>query len=153
MDEVQVVEVNEIDQETERVYTFRKLSSQDIFIMFQIISKIGVNEFNQCFGNESVKEMISSFFSKRDEEAEENEKDKPSIEMIGISLTLEAANIVLSNLPKCESSIYQLLSQTSNLSVEEVRNLGFVTFTEMVIEFVKKEEFKGFIKVVSKLFK
>jgi hypothetical protein len=36
--------------------------------------------------------------------------------------------------------------------VEEVGKLDFPTFTEMVIDFVKKPEFRDFIKVVSKLF-
>jgi hypothetical protein len=45
-----------------------------------------------------------------------------------------------------------MLSQTSNLSVKQVETLDFPTFTEMVIDFVKKPEFRDFIKVVSKLF-
>jgi hypothetical protein len=45
-----------------------------------------------------------------------------------------------------------MLSNTSNLSVEQVEKLEFPIFTEMVIDFVKKPEFRDFIKVVSKLF-
>jgi hypothetical protein len=46
-----------------------------------------------------------------------------------------------------------MLSNTSNLTVNQVKELDFATFAEMVIDFIKKEEFKDFFRVASKLFK
>ena len=126
----------------DKVYTFRKLNSTDMFLMFKIIGKIGINDFTKSFGEDSVKNMIAS--TKGAENAST---------MVGISVILEVANIVISNLPKCEAEIYTMLANTSNLTVDQVRELDLATFTEMVIDFVKKEEFKDFIKVVSRLFK
>ena len=63
------------------------------------------------------------------------------------------ADVIFKNLPKCEDDIIQMLSNTSNLTVAQVKKLSLAEFTEMVIDFIKKEEFKDFIKVVSKLFK
>ena len=80
-------------------------------------------------------------------------KDDADIISVGVSVALEAADVILGNLPKCEKEIYQLLSQTSNLSVAQVKKLNLAQFTEMVIDFIKKDEFKDFIKVVSRLFK
>ena len=74
-------------------------------------------------------------------------------EKLGLSIFIEIADLLLRNLPKCEDDMFNLLSATSNLTVEQVRQLDLATFAEMVIEFVKKEEFGDFIKVVSKLFK
>ena len=127
------------------VYTFRKLNSTDTFLMFKIVGKIGINEFTDCLGKDNVKEMIATMTG--------GESKQNATTMIGISVILEMANVVIGNLPKCETEIYQMLSNTSNLTVEQVKGLDFVTFTEMVIEFIKKEEFKDFIKVVSRLFK
>lgn len=126
------------------VYTFRRLNSTDTFLMFKIIGKIGVNEFGACFEKDTVKKMISAVTKK---ESEDN-----ATTMVGISVILEIANVIICNLPKCEAEIYQMLSQTSDLSVKQVKELDFVTFAEMVVDFVKKEEFKDFIKVVSRLF-
>ena len=123
----------------EPVYTFRKLNSTDTFLMFKILGKIGINEFTDCFKKDSVKEMLAG--------------GSNATTSVGISVMLEAANVIIGNLPKCEQEIYQMLSQTSNLTVEQVKELDFVTFFEMVIDFVKKDEFKDFIKVVSALFK
>lgn len=121
-------------------YTFRKLNSTDVFLMFKIIGKIGINEFTAAFDKDTVKKMV----------AESDNEASPTI--VGISVALEIANTIIGNLPKCEQEIYQMLSNTSNLSVKQVKELDFVTFVEMVIDFVKKEEFKDFIKVASRLF-
>lgn len=128
----------------EKPYVFRKLSAVDVFPMFKIIGAIGINEFTACFEKDGIKNMIASFTG-------ESGEDMSSI--VGISVILEIANVIIGNLPKCENEIYQILSQTSNLSVAQVKKLDMAVFFEMVIDFVKKEEFKDFIKVVSKLFK
>jgi hypothetical protein len=126
----------------EKVYTFRTLNSTDTFLMFKIIGKIGINEFTQCFEKDTVKQMMSAVSG-----------GENATTIVGISVILEMANVIIGNLPKCEAEIYQMLSNTSNLSVKQIKELDFATFTEMVIDFIKKEEFKDFIKVVSKLFK
>lgn len=126
-------------------YSFRRLKSTDTFLMFKIIGKIGINEFTACFGNDSVKEMIAAVTKK---ELADN-----ATTMVGISVMLEIANVIVSNLPKCESEIYQLLADVSNLTVKQVKDMEFVPFTEMVLDFVQKEEFRDFVQVVSKRFK
>ena len=125
-------------------YAFRTLSAVDVFPMFKIISAIGINEFTACFEKDGIKNMIASMTG-------EGGEDVSSI--VGISVILEIANVICGNLVKCENDIFKMLSQTSNLSVDQVKALDFVTFFEMVIDFIKKDEFRDFIKVVSKLFK
>ena len=127
------------------LYTFRKLNSTDTFLMFKIIGKIGVNEFAACFEKDTVKQMIIA--------ATGGENKENATAIVGVSVILEIANVIIGNLPKCEAEIYQMLSQTSDLTVKQVKELDFATFAEMVIDFIKKEEFKDFIKVVSRLFK
>ena len=138
-------EIQEGDITMEKVYTFRKLGAGDVFLMFKILGKIGINEFAECFGKETVQKMFSGMTSK------EGVQDFTT--SMGIAVTLEMANIILGNLPKCEQEIFQMLSNTSNLTVNQVRKLDFATFMSMVIDFVKKDEFKDFIKVASRLFK
>ena len=140
----EIIEMNPAVGTEVKPYTFRKLSAVDVFPMFKIIGAIGINEFTACFEKDGIKNMIASFTG-------ESKEDMSSI--VGISVILEIANVIIGNLPKCEHEIYQILSQTSNLSVKQVRELDMAVFFEMVIDFIKKEEFKDFIKVVSKLFK
>lgn len=140
----EIIEMNPAVEGDLKPYVFRPLSAVDVFPMFKIIGAIGINEFTACFEKDGVKNLIASM---KDESGE----NLPSI--IGISVVLEIANVIISNIPKCENEIYQILSQTSNLSVAQIKKMDMAVFLEMVIDFIKKEEFKDFIKVVSKLFK
>ena len=149
MAETEPVEMAETVTETEpkKPYTFRKLGSDDIFLMFRIISKIGINEFTACFGKESVLNVIKNM-------SDEEKRSDSGAMLAYASVALEAANVILGNIGKCRDEIYTMLANTSNLSVDEIRAEGnAVLFLEMLVDFIKKEEFADFIKVVSKLFK
>lgn len=128
----------------EKKYEFRKLGASDLFTMVSIISKIGVNKFTNCLKSEGVQDLVKDL------------ADKKTINTADISLIagggvlFEVVQIILEGMPKCENEIYILLSNTSNLSLEEVKALDAVTFFEMITDFVKKEEFMDFIKAASK---
>ena len=142
-------DVNEITLTDEKPYKFRKLASTDIFLMFRIISAIGIKEFSTCLDIKSIGKMISDSMNGKEGEATDED-----FTQVGISIVLDSADVVLRNLPKCEKEIYQMLVNTSNLTLEEITAEGnAVMFMEMVIDFLKKEEFGDFFKVVSKLFK
>lgn len=151
-------------EKDDKPYVFRTLNATDVFLMFKLIKKIGIEEFRACLDSDMIEKAVLIAEKKREEaeeaeqaeqaEAEQTETEIDNLfEIVGVSVALEAANIIITNIPKCETDIYNLLSQTSNLSVEEVKNLDMVTFFEMIVDFVKKDEFKDFMKVVSKLFK
>lgn len=149
-------EMQEIQAAAEKPYTFRKLGSADVFLMFRIIKVIGINEFMAALQGDSLKSLVNTFIdSAKDQDSTGDAKDQDSIFMMGaVAGILEIANVIIGNLPRCEKEIYQLLAQTSNLSVAEITAEGnAVLFMEMVVDFLKKEEFKDFIKVVSGLFK
>lgn len=130
--------------ETAKPYKFRKLSAEDMFLMFRIIKKIGVNEFKKCFEGEALETLVTAF--------KNSGGDEKALTAVGVSIGFDAVDLILGNLPKCEKEIYQLLAQVSGMTEDEVKK-DMILFTEMVIDFVKKDEFPDFIKVVSRLFK
>lgn len=138
----------------EKPYTFRRLSSPDIFPMCKIIGKIGLKEFTAAIDKDVLTELIVEFTSA-------NANAKPNAEenvfgafaVNGATVILGIADVIISRLPSCENDIYQILSQTSDLSVEEIKTMDAAVFFGMVIDFIKKDEFKDFIKVVSGLLK
>ena len=135
-------------------YTFRTLGGQDVFLMFKIMGKIGLKEFNACFENDGIKGLVAHLVGERMQQAAEAEaEEKQPVSVTYISVILEVADVLFNNIAKCENEVFQMLSQTSNLSVKQVKELPLAQFTEMVIDFIKKEEFRDFIKVVSRLFK
>lgn len=135
-----------VDQEAKKPYTFRKLSSDDMFLMFTIIKKIGLKELKQCFDVDQLKELAKTY-----QEAEPGKEKEKALIAMGVAVGIDAVDIILGNLPRCKEHIYQLLAGVSDLSEDVIRD-DAILFTEMIIDFFKKEEFPAFFKVVSKLF-
>jgi hypothetical protein len=136
----------EAASENKKPYTFRKLSSDDVFLMFAILGKIGVKELKHAFSGDALELLIQSF-------KQSGESDNAKVlTAVGVNVGFDAVDMILNNLPKCKEEIYQMLSNCSGLDVDTIR-ADALLFAEMVTDFVKKEEFPAFIKVVSKLFK
>ena len=128
----------------EKNYELRNLTSDDIFPMFQIISKIGIREFKSCFDSPEVKEAIKKSAGGNEE---------IDLNSIGLAVVIDIAGIIMANVPKAKDDIYLLLSQLSGMTKKDIAALPMSTFAQMIIDVVKKDEFKDFFQVVSKLFK
>lgn len=125
----------------ETTYTLRKLEAKDVFIMSKILGAIGIDQFKDVIQSDAVKKAVSGKMT------------DDLIASVGVTVVLDMANIILNNLSKCEKDIYAFLSSLSGIDKKEIEMLPLVTFTEMIVDVIQKEEFKDFIKVVSKLFK
>lgn len=130
---------------TDKAFELRQLTADDIFPMFQIISKIGVREFKSCFESEEVRKAIMDMAS--------GAKDQANVSAVGLTVAVDIAGVIISNLYKCKDDIYQLLSQLSGMKTKEISSLPMTTFLEMIVAVVKKEEFKDFFQGVTKLLK
>lgn len=130
---------------TDKAFELRQLTADDIFPMFQIISKIGVREFKSCFESEEVRKAIMDMAS--------GAKDQANVSAVGLTVAVDIAGVIISNLYKCKDDIYQLLSQLSGMKTKEIASLPMTTFLEMIVSVVKKEEFKDFFQGVTKLLK
>ena len=127
------------EMNTAKAYELRTLCADDVFPMFKIISKIGIKEFKSCFGSEDVKAVING--------------EQADLNAVGLAVAVDIAGVIMANVPNAKEDIYLFLSQISNLSKDDIKELPISTFAEMIIDVVKKEEFKDFFGVVSKLFK
>lgn len=139
----EVVEETPVE-ETVPAYTFRKLTAKDIFPMCSLISRFGVSEFKKAFDPEMISQLV--------DDKGEVSMDKLS-SIVGINIVFDMAGIIMENLPKCESQVFSFLASVSDKKPEEIENMSPADFASMVIDFVKKEEFKDFFKAVSKLLK
>lgn len=155
---VMPAEQNDILQEqscmTEEVkpYTLRKLEADDIFPMAKILGKIGINECVQYINQDEFKEFIKEFFNgkQNDNSAEPKERDSNSEFIAGVAVIARISNIILLHLEDCRSEIYTLLSRLSGMNIEEIKKLELEVFLEMIVDVIRKEEFKNFYKVASK---
>lgn len=119
-------------------YELRNLCSKDIFPMSKILTKIGLTELKTSFEGDQVLNLI---------------KGGKNIETIGVSVALNIAGIILTNLSCCETEIYRFLSDLTGAKVEELKECSLADFAELIVGIVQKDEFKDFIGVVSKLSK
>lgn len=134
----------------DKTYELRDLQADDLFIVINIVNKIGIKEFKACFESEEVKAAVLNMAkAKEDDEADES----ADVVSIGISVALDIATILLANIGKCKNDIYALLAQLSGLTVGDIAKLPVKTFTGMVIDLVKQEEFADFFQDAVKLFK
>lgn len=121
-------------------FELRTLNATDIFPMSTIISKIGINEFKKCFESDEIKKLIKG-------------QGKGNEAVVGVAVALDVGGVILGNLHKCENDIYSFLARIANVKVDEIKALSMGEFAELIIEVVKKPEFRDFFSVVSRLFK
>ena len=119
--------------------------AKDIFPMIQIVKRIGIQEITGCFESENVKNAIIKMQQNKDSDGKDDE-----LNAIGTMIFFDIASVIISHIADAEAEIYTLLSNLSGMSRKDLENLDIVTFTEMVIDVVKKDEFKDFIGVVIK---
>lgn len=129
---------------SETAYTLRDLKATDVFIMSKIIGAMGVDEFKYVFSPEFIDAAIAGV---------EGNQDTNVTQAVGFEVFFEIAGIVLNKLPECEKDIYKFISSLSGMTVKQVEELPMNTFFNIIVDIVKKDEFKDFIKVVSRLFK
>lgn len=132
---------NNVAEMTTEGIALRKLEAKDIAPMVSILSKIGLKEIKECFNPADLQELASG---KNAEEA---------ATAVGLTVFTDLAGVIFGNYEKCQDDIFRFLASLSGKSKEEIAKLSLDTFFELLIEVIKKEEFKDFFKVVSKLFK
>lgn len=127
--------------ENEKGYTLRDLQAKDVFLMSKIIGAIGIDQFKYAFSSDFINSIA------------EGAEGKDVASAVGVEMFFEIAGIVMNNLSECEKDVYAFVSSLSGIPVKDVEALPMNMFFDIIIDIVKKDEFKDFIGVVSKLFK
>ncbi len=129
-----------MNETAEKKYELRALQSKDVWPMVKIVKTIGLKEFRSCFDSDDVRKMI------KDMQTGSKTIDETSV---GLAVMFDIADVIIEHIADAEVYIYQLLSQLSGISKKELETIEMNTFFEMIIDVIKKDEFKDFMKVVS----
>lgn len=138
-------------------YTLKRLQSRDVFPMLRILSKINFKELKACFSSPEIAAAVAKLSETNGTEgaegAEGAEGKKNTADeifsVVGVGVVLDVAGVIINNVPYCENELYSFLSSLSGMKVEEIMDLDAVIFFEMIVDVIKKPEFKDFMKVVS----
>lgn len=121
----------------EKPYTLRKLCAGDIFPMCSILNKVGFKELKACFDIDKARQLASG----------------KNVEAVGFAVAMDALSIIVANMEKCKDSLYQFLSGLTGMTKMEIDKLDMEVFFELLVDVVKKEEFKTFFKAASRFIK
>lgn len=129
------------EKEEGKAFALRKLNAKDIAPMASILAKIGLKEFKDCLQNTDVQAIMAG------------KDDQDAVNAVGMAVMFDIVGVILANYEKAQDDIFKFLASLSGKDKKEIESLSLSEFAEMMIEVVKKEEFRDFIKVVSTLFK
>ena len=108
---------------------FRGLTGKDFFKIISLLNKL------------DIKKLLTELFN--------TDNQTQGVEESGQRILLSVLDALMENLPACEEEINALLADLVGLQVEEVANLPFSDYTQLIIDFVKHEDFKDFLKQIS----
>lgn len=127
----------------EETIGIRPLSAKDIFPMVKIIRKIGLNDFGKCFEPEEINAITATFSGGTEE----------LTRMVGMNVVLKIVDVILENLPAVGEEVFVFLANLTGKTKTEVEDLPMDVFFNLVVDVLKREEFVGFMKAVSRLVK
>lgn len=138
----------EAEPEQVKPYTLKRLQSKDIFPMLRILSKINFQELKACFSSPEIAAAVA----KLADEGEEG-KEEDIFSAVGLGVVFDVAGVIVNNIPKCEAELYSFLANLSGMDEKAIMELDAAIFFEMIVDVIRKPEFKDFIKVASGLLK
>lgn len=139
--------VPNLQGEIEKPYTLRKFKTDDIFIVVQILKKIGIKEIKNVINPDVIKAAVSQI------KGEEETVSDANIEKLGFDIIMDVVAVVLDNLEYCRQPIYQLLANLSGKTAEQIADLDAAIFFAMVMDIFKMDNFKDFFKVALRYIK
>ena len=131
----------------EETIGIRSLSAKDIFPMVKIIQKIGLNDLGKCFEPEEINAITAASSDGKERNAEE------LAGLVGVNVVLKIVDLILENLPAVGEEVFVFLASLTGKTKTEVEDLPMDVFFGLVVDVLKREEFVGFMKAVSKLLK
>ena len=149
----------------EKPYTLRKLSAKDISPMIKIIKKMNIQRLKNVISELDLSTIMNALDEKQEAskhsinntEGIENELDlSTSSEIfakIGETLIFEAIPLILDALDDCMEDTNKFLANVANIELEELENMDIDIYFNLIYDVIKKDEFVGFMKVVSRFLK
>lgn len=148
---IEEIENKEVVEEVQTVvkekpYKFKELGFDDIFPMMALINKIGLEKIMSLMENKAIFNLIQGQKPmKIDKEGNEVEDKDEYLKQVGMAM-VAIVQLVISCLGNCRNELYTVLSSASNLTIEEVSKLPLKYVSSMIVDFVKKDDFKDFFK-------
>ena len=130
----------------------RELRGDDMFSMLSIIGKLDIkDDLVELFEKQQDKDsQLLGHLSKKPTKAEK-EKQEKMLEKRGMQMIAGLIQTILANINKAKSDINTFLADLTNTSIQEIQELNFVDYTQLIVKFFKKPELKDFLTSISSI--
>ena len=130
----------------------RELRGDDMFSMLSIIGKLDIkDDLVELFEKQQEKDtQLLGHLSKKPTKAEK-EKQEKMLEKRGMQMIAGLIQTILANINKAKPDINTFLADLTNTSIQEIQELNFVDYTQLLVKFFKKPELKDFLTSISSI--
>lgn len=130
----------------------RELRGDDMFSMLSIIGKLDIkDDLVELFEKQQEKDSkLLGHLSKKPTKAEK-EKQEKMLEKRGMQMIAGLIQTILANINKAKLDINTFLADLTNTSIQEIQELNFVDYTQLLVKFFKKPELKDFLTSISSI--
>ena len=130
----------------------RELRGDDMFSMLSIIGKLDIkDDLVELFEKQQDKDrQLLDHLSKKPTKAEK-EKQEKMLEKRGMQMIAGLIQTILANINKAKLDINTFLADLTNTSIQEIQELNFVDYTQLLMKFFKKPELKDFLTSISSI--
>lgn len=128
-------------EEIKKPYEFRKLKADDLFLVLNLVKKIDLKSLSTAYQS-GLNKVV---------EVQGKEVNNEEYAEVGVAM-FNVAQIIIERITECKNEIYDLLVATSNLSLEEIKELDLATFIEMIKDFCTQKEFTSLFTQAIQLF-
>lgn len=123
----------------QKPYEFRKLKADDLFLVLNLVKKI------------DLKSLSNAYQDGLDKFVDIQKADEKEYAQVGMAM-FNVAQTIIERITECKNEIYDLLVATSNLSLEQIKDLDIATFIMMIKDFVTQKEFTDLFTQAIQLF-
>ena len=109
----------------------RRIKASDMGAVCKIIKGIGIKEFKESLNIDDL---------------------NGNVEKIGVEVVFGIATTIVENMPKAQRDIDLFLASLTGQEIQEIQEMNFDEYGELIIQVVTKKEFQDFFKRVMKLF-
>ena len=123
-----------------------------MFSMLSIIGKLDIkDDLVELFEKQQEKDShLLDHLPKKPTKAEK-EKQEKALDKRGMLMIAGLIQTILANINKAKLDINTFLADLTNTSIQEIQELNFVDYTQLLMKFFKKPELKDFLTSISSI--
>lgn len=111
----------------------RDLHGGDLFKIMTLLSKLG------------IKQMVVTLIKQRELNITDSKK---SIEETGIEIIGDIIDLVMVNASKAEKELNALICELYSISVEDIKKMDLIEYTQMIFGIFMADDFQRFLGVI-----